>query len=200
MKLAILDDDTVVPYDHLLLCTGNQFPIIAPFQETVINPLNRKPVAAKPDRMLLSKIRRKNLYRHLSLDLEQDPHHPMYWLSTMNMMRPWPWNGCVCIIMLNVRDSHRFEMKIKMNCSFHRLIDSILIYGSTLEAYCCVNALLTNGIPAKSIKLIHPPNQNHVSSKRVYFSQCSQKRLLSSKINRMVCSMIPLFREKSRHN
>ena len=56
MKLAILDDETVVPYDHLLLCTGNQYPIIAPFQTTVISPLNRKPVAAKADRMLFGKV------------------------------------------------------------------------------------------------------------------------------------------------
>ncbi|CAF1651308.1 unnamed protein product, partial [Didymodactylos carnosus] len=32
MKLAILNDETVVPYDHLLMCTGNQFRVIAPMQ------------------------------------------------------------------------------------------------------------------------------------------------------------------------
>lgn len=52
MKLAVLDDETVVPYDHLLLCTGNQFPIIAPMQATVMNPLSKKPVPPKPDRIL----------------------------------------------------------------------------------------------------------------------------------------------------
>ena len=52
MKLAILDDDTVVPYDHLMLCTGNQFRVIAPMQATVINPLSKKPAPPKADRML----------------------------------------------------------------------------------------------------------------------------------------------------
>jgi hypothetical protein len=52
MKLAILDDETVVPYDHLLLCTGNQFHIIAPMQANVISPLSKKTVPAKPDRIL----------------------------------------------------------------------------------------------------------------------------------------------------
>lgn len=52
MKLAILDDQTVIPYDHLLLCTGNQFQIIAPMQATVISPLNKKPVPPKLDRIL----------------------------------------------------------------------------------------------------------------------------------------------------
>lgn len=52
MKLAILDDETVVPYDHLLLCTGNQFQIIAPMQANVISPLSRKAVPAKFDRIL----------------------------------------------------------------------------------------------------------------------------------------------------
>ena len=55
MKLAILDDDTVVPYDHLLLCTGNQFHAIAPMQATVINPLSRKPAPPRPDRMLFGR-------------------------------------------------------------------------------------------------------------------------------------------------
>jgi len=52
MKLAILDDETVVPYDHLLLCTGNQFQIIAPMQANVISPLNKKVVPPKSDRIL----------------------------------------------------------------------------------------------------------------------------------------------------
>jgi hypothetical protein len=42
-------------------------------------------------------------------------------------------------------------------------IDSILIYGATLESYCCINALIVNGIPSKSIKLILPPVTTHVS-------------------------------------
>lgn len=55
MKLAILDDETVVPYDHLLLCTGNQFQITAPMQANVVNPLSRKAVPAKFDRILFGK-------------------------------------------------------------------------------------------------------------------------------------------------
>lgn len=52
MRLAILDDDTVVPYDHLLLCTGNQFRIIAPMDATVVGPLSKNPFPPKPDRFL----------------------------------------------------------------------------------------------------------------------------------------------------
>jgi len=56
MKLAILDDDTVVPYDHLLLCTGSQFQIIAPLDAEVISPLSKKTLPPKPDRILFGKI------------------------------------------------------------------------------------------------------------------------------------------------
>jgi len=122
MKLAILDDDTVVPYDHLLLCTGNQYPIIAPFQTTVISPLSRKPVAAKADRTLL------------------DPPPPN---------------------VLTINDEYEAAMALKWLRMHHHNEHSIVIYGFTLEAFCCVNALLTNGIPAQSIKLVYPPNQNH---------------------------------------
>jgi hypothetical protein len=52
MKLAILDDETVVPYDHLLLCTGNQYHATAPMKTIVVNPLNKKIVPAKPERIL----------------------------------------------------------------------------------------------------------------------------------------------------
>ena len=62
MKLAILDDETVVPYDHLLLCTGNQFHIIAPMQANVISPLNKKPVPPKPDRMLFGIVLLKEIF------------------------------------------------------------------------------------------------------------------------------------------
>jgi hypothetical protein len=70
MKLALLDDDTVVPYDHLLLCTGNQFRIIAPMQATVINPLSKKPVPAKADRILFSNEHSSmmNMIGHSSFD------------------------------------------------------------------------------------------------------------------------------------
>jgi hypothetical protein len=40
--------------------------------------------------------------------------------------------------------------------------DSILIYGATLESYCCINALLANGISSNSIKLIIPPEYQNV--------------------------------------
>ena len=53
MKLAILDDDTVLPYDHLLLCTGTQYYVTAPLKTIVVNPLNKKVVPPKTDRILL---------------------------------------------------------------------------------------------------------------------------------------------------
>jgi hypothetical protein len=62
MKLAILDDETVVPYDHLLLCTGNQFHIIAPMKDKVISPLSKKPVPPKPDRMLFGIVLLKEIF------------------------------------------------------------------------------------------------------------------------------------------
>ncbi|CAF3435054.1 unnamed protein product [Rotaria socialis] len=120
MKLAILDDETVVPYDHLLLCTGNQFQIIAPMQATVINPLSRKPVPAKSDRILF-----------------QSP----------------PPN------VLTVNDEFDAAMVLKWLRMNHHTEHSILIYGATVESYCCINALLANGIPSNSIQLILPSDQ-----------------------------------------
>lgn len=52
MKLALLDDETVVPYDHLFLCTGSQYQITAPMKSIVVNPLSKQPVPPRMDRML----------------------------------------------------------------------------------------------------------------------------------------------------
>ena len=49
--------------------------------------------------------------------------------------------------------------------TFFFLKDSILIYGATLESYCCINALLADGIPSNSIKLIYPPDHQNVRPK-----------------------------------
>ncbi|CAF0926188.1 unnamed protein product [Rotaria sp. Silwood1] len=119
MKLAILDDETIVPYDHLLLCTGNQFHIIAPMQATVMNPLSKKAVPPKSDRMLFE---------------------------------PAPPN------VLTINDEFDAAMVLKWLRMNHHTEHSILIYGATLESYCCVNALLANGISPNSIKLIFPPD------------------------------------------
>lgn len=75
-------------------------------------------------------------------------------------MLQWSLNGFVWIIIPNVRATMN-----KLNLEdffFFFSTDSILIYGMTLESYCCINALLTNGIPANAIKLIYPPEHHNV--------------------------------------
>ncbi len=66
-----------------------------------------------------------------------------------------------------LRMSHHTERKKKNDLTNKKSLfffckDSILIYGATLESYCCVNALLANGIPSNSIKLIYPPDHLNV--------------------------------------
>ena len=73
MKLAILDDDTVVPYDHLMLCSGTQFQITAPMDATVVGPLSKKPVPPKPDRFLFGKISFVEMFKRFSLRLLESP-------------------------------------------------------------------------------------------------------------------------------
>ena len=73
MKLAILDDETVGRYDHLLLCTGNQFQIIAPMQANVISPLNKKAVPSKSDRILFGNLRSRDLFCFKSIHIEPAP-------------------------------------------------------------------------------------------------------------------------------
>ncbi len=63
-----------------------------------------------------------------------------------------------------LRMNHHIERKnerFKKKDEFF-FIDSILIYGATLESYCCINALLANGISPSSIKLIYPPDHQNV--------------------------------------
>ncbi|CAF1621244.1 unnamed protein product, partial [Adineta ricciae] len=124
MKLAILDDDTVLPYDHLLLCTGTQYYVTAPLKTIVVNPLNKKVVPPKTDRILLE---------------------------------PAPPN------VLTINDEFDAAMVLKWLRLNHHTEHSILIYGATLESYCCVNALIANGIPSNAIKLIIPPEHQHIN-------------------------------------
>ncbi|CAF0869342.1 unnamed protein product [Adineta steineri] len=124
MKLAILDDETVIPYDHLLLCTGNQYHVTAPMKTVVQNPLNKQIVPAKADRILFE---------------------------------PAPPN------VLTINDEFDAAMVLKWLRMNQHTEHSILIYGSTLESYCCINALIANGIPSNSIKLITPPGSQQIN-------------------------------------
>ncbi|UJR28415.1 hypothetical protein I4U23_009655 [Adineta vaga] len=125
MKLAILDDETVVPYDHLLLCTGNQYHVTAPLKTIVVNPLNKKIVPSRIDRILFE---------------------------------PAPPN------VLTINDEFDAAMVLKWFQMNHHTEHSILIYGATLESYSCINALLANGIPSTSIKLITPPEHQNMNA------------------------------------
>ena len=157
MKLAILDDETVVPYDHLFLCTGNQFHVIAPMQVTVINPLSRKTMPPKFDRILfgMMKFSMKQYFVYLFCNLEPAPPNVLTINDDFDAAMALKW----------LRMNHHAERRnftIDSVLLFLFLKDSILIYGATLESYCCINALIFNGIPSNSIKLIFPPDHENV--------------------------------------
>ena len=139
MKLAILDDETVVPYDHLLLCTGNQFPVIAPMQANVISPLSRKAIPAKFDRILFGNCIPSILRRSKFLIAEPAPPNVL----TIND----EYDAAMAVKWLRMNHhSERTQKMTKLNfknsCLFYRFnfdlwndIGIVLLYQCTVDQW-----------------------------------------------------------------
>ena len=55
-KHVVINDRTILPYDHLVLCTGEQYYHVAPLHARVYNDYSHKEVKAHPARQLFGNI------------------------------------------------------------------------------------------------------------------------------------------------
>lgn len=120
-KVAIVNGKAQVPYDHLILCTGQQFQVPAP---TLADPEagdNNENLPNNPDNRLLV-APPKNLYL---VNDEYDAAVALY------------------------RAQHTMMKKNK----------PIIVYGSNMAAYTCIQSLLALGVNGTQLVLVAPPNQ-----------------------------------------
>ncbi|KAK7506894.1 hypothetical protein BaRGS_00001745 [Batillaria attramentaria] len=123
-KVVIVNGEYQVPYDHLVLCNGQQFQVPAP---TLADPEagdTNENLPNHPDNRLLEEPPR-NLYL---VNDEYDAAVALYKAQTLMMRGTAP----------------------------------IIVYGSNLNAYCCIQALMTLGIQGSVIVLVEPPVQEPV--------------------------------------
>jgi hypothetical protein len=61
-KQIKINGQTILPYDHLILCTGEQYYFIAPMQNRIYNSYSKQEVKPHPNRPLFGKLFRPKLF------------------------------------------------------------------------------------------------------------------------------------------
>ncbi|XP_076099520.1 cilia- and flagella-associated protein 61-like isoform X2 [Mytilus galloprovincialis] len=118
-KLVIVNNGTVVPYDHLIISVGLQYQIPAPTDADLDTGVTNAELPNPPDRRYF-KNPPKNLF---TINDAYDAAVSLYWIEN-------------------------YLLKSQRN---------LIIYGSTLDAFCCAQTLLTMGVPGERIHLVQPP-------------------------------------------
>ncbi|XP_074649430.1 cilia- and flagella-associated protein 61-like [Tubulanus polymorphus] len=118
-KSVIVNNASVVPYDHLIVCTGQQYQIPCPNEADITKLVTTAEAPYGPDRRYQD-IPPKNLF---VINDAYDAAVVLYWL-----------------------ENHFLNKSGK-----------VLIYGNNLDAYCCIQTLVTLGISGDRIILVEPP-------------------------------------------
>ncbi|CAH1791581.1 unnamed protein product [Owenia fusiformis] len=118
-KFVVVNGDTIVPYEHLVLCTGSQYQFPAPTEADISKLATTSEAPHRPDRRYKG-VPPKNLY-----------------------------------IVNDAYDSAVVLYEVENNLL--NTEGKALVYGNSLDAYCCVQTLLTMGVPGERIILVEPP-------------------------------------------
>ncbi|KAK7103337.1 cilia- and flagella-associated protein 61-like [Littorina saxatilis] len=118
-KFVVVDGAYQVPYDHLVLCTGQQFQVPAPTGADIDTGVTNENLPGNPNHRLLV-----------------EPPKNLYLVNDM-------YDAAVGL--------YRAENTLLKNQK------PIVVYGSNINAYCCVQSLLTLGIAGNKIALVQPP-------------------------------------------
>ncbi|XP_064599733.1 cilia- and flagella-associated protein 61-like [Liolophura sinensis] len=118
-KHVIVSGNAVVPYDHLVLCLGQQYQVPAPTQADFSVKVTNSHLPHPPDRLYTGPVP-NNVFL---VNDAYDAAVVLHWVEN-NLMKT--------------------EGKA-------------VVYGHTLDAYCCVQALINLGLPGNKITLVKPP-------------------------------------------
>ncbi|KAM5245532.1 cilia- and flagella-associated protein 61 [Ctenodactylus gundi] len=116
--VLVSEDNTVVPYDHLVLCTGQQYQVPCPTGVDISQHLTNREALEGSQLRYCGPVP-SNLF---TLTDEEDCARALAWLR-----------------------SHTVQE------------GTVVIYGSTLDAYTTAETLLQLGVPGPRLCLVHPP-------------------------------------------
>ncbi|KAL5009389.1 hypothetical protein ScPMuIL_014970, partial [Solemya velum] len=118
-KHVVVNRDTLVPYDHLVLSTGLQYQAPQPTGADVSNGCTNKDLPASPAQRCVRAVP-KNLF---VINNFYDAAVALYWIEN------------------NLVKAQR----------------KAVVYGNSLDAYCCVQTLLSMGVAPERVALVEPP-------------------------------------------
>ncbi|XP_053397247.1 cilia- and flagella-associated protein 61-like [Mercenaria mercenaria] len=120
-KLVRVSGNTFVPYDHLVLCTGEQYQVPMPTGASVQSGVTNANLPSNPERRFIGD-KPKNLF---TVNDAYDAAIALYWIEN----------------------------------SLVKSQKKVIVYGQTLDAYTCVQTLLSMGLSGDKIFLVQPPPQ-----------------------------------------
>lgn len=120
-KLVKVSGDTFVPYDHLILCTGEQYQVPMPTGADVQAGVTNANLPNSPDRRFTGE-KPRNLF---TVNDAYESAVALYWIEN----------------------------------SIVKSQKKVIVYGQTLDAYTCVQTLLSMGLPGDKIYMVQPPPQ-----------------------------------------
>ncbi|KAL4238233.1 Cilia and flagella associated protein 61 [Mactra antiquata] len=120
-KVVNVNGYAKVPYDHLILCTGQQYQVPMPTGVDLQSGVTNANLPQSPDRRYLGE-KPKNLF---VVNDDYEAAVALYWIEN----------------------------------KFVKQQSKIIVYGSTLDAYTCVQTLLSMGVSGDKIFMVQPPQQ-----------------------------------------
>ncbi|XP_076819152.1 cilia- and flagella-associated protein 61-like isoform X1 [Clavelina lepadiformis] len=132
-KQVVMSDGARVSYDHLILCTGQQYQIPAPTGADVENSATNHDLS------------KSAVNRPLDINLPA-PENVMALNDDWNLVRLRQWGT---------------KMSAKMDKENNQdTASAVVVYGRTFDAYVTVQDLLSSGVQGSRIVLARPPTHN----------------------------------------
>ncbi|XP_061443815.1 cilia- and flagella-associated protein 61 isoform X3 [Rhineura floridana] len=162
-KHVVVSNGRKVPYDHLVLCTGQQYQVACPTGADIKKLFTNREVSENSNQRYTG-IVPSNLF---AISDDEDAFIAMKWLkekvicSTDERERERPAALPFMDKMSSILQTLAGSSARHPSAAF---AGNVIVYGNTIDIYTTIAVLLSLGISGSHIHLVHPPSCSNVTS------------------------------------